>query len=267
MKKVLFCILVFALALLTLTACSGKRTDAVKAVESMIKEIHDISLDSEEAILAAQKAYAVLTVDEKKAVRNYDDLQDAAEELKALKNTFSSYDDMNKVIDKIMDTANSTYTSNDTDFSALIEQGEAIIEQYKDLNKEGKEYVKVTDDLSAAIHTLKESVDRTTASAAEYVKAFNTVNAEKKYTVTGVYCIKQVRDQTEYHIFALTYQDTDGNEHSVFANARCSANTVAETIVNNADTFFAGNAVSEDYNAVKNGNVTIDLETVLKAAK
>ena len=267
MKKVIIVILAVVLAAAMLTSCGGKRTDAVKAVEQMINEIGDVTLDSAEAISAAEKAYAVLSADEKKAVRNYDKLEKAAETLKALQTKFDSYDEMNEVIRQILDAATTTFSSNSTDFSDLIEKGDAIVAQYEELDADGKAYVNVTDELKEALETLKSSVDRTTASAAEYVKAFRSVYAEENYEVTAVYCIKQVRDDTEYHIFALTYKDADGNEKTVYANARCSANTTAQTIADNADSFFASKAVSEDYNAAKNGNVALDLEAVLKLVK
>ncbi len=266
MKKVFTVILVCILAL-TLFAGCGKRTDAVKAVEAQIEAIGEVSLDSESAISAAQSAFAALSDDEKKAVRNYDDLTEAADKLKALQTKFDSYDEMNAAIDSILEAADSTFSADDTDISKLIDQGEAILEQYKELDDEGKEYVKVTDELNAAIDALKAGVDRTTESAAEYVKAFNNLNAEEDFEVTAVYCIRQVRNDTEYHIFALTYKDKDGAETTVYANARCSANTKAAVIEENADAFFAAKAVSEDYNAAENGNVTLDLAAVLEKAK
>ena len=267
MKKVISVILLFALCAALFAGCGGKRTDAVKAVEEQIKAIGEVSLDSAEAISAAQKAYTALSEDEKNAVRNYDDLTAAAEKLRALQTTFRSYDEMNESINAILEAAKSTFSADDTDYSGLIEQGEAIIAQYKDLDAAGKDYVKVNDELSAALETLKAGVDRTVQSAAEYVKAFNELYAEEGYEVTAVYCIKQIRDETEYHIFALTYKDKDGAETTLYSNARCSANTTAKVIVQNADAFFAKKAVSDDYNAAERGNVKLDLDAVLEKAE
>ena len=267
MKKIISVILLFALCVTVFVGCGGKRTDAVKAVEEQIKAIGEVSLDSADAISAAQRAYAVLSEDEKKAVRNYEDLTAAADKLRALQTTFRSYDEMNETINAIQEAAKSTFSADGTDYSKLIEQGEAIIAQYKDLDADGKAYVKVTDELNSAIDTLKAGVDRTTQSAAEYLKAFNELYAEEGYEVTAVYCIKQIRDETEYHIFALTYKDKDGAQTTLYANARCSANTTANVIVQNADAFFAKKAVSDDYNAAERGNVTLDLDAVLEKAK
>ena len=266
MKKILTMLLIFVLSLTLLAGC-GKRTDAVKALEAQIDAIGEVTLDDADAVAAAQSAYAVLSEKEQKAVRNYDKLTEAADKLKALKAKFKSYDEMNEAIDNILEAAESVFTSNDTDFSKLIEQGEAILEQYKDMDEDGKAYVKANEALSEAIDALKAGVDRTTASAAEYVKAFNELYAEENYEVTAVYCIKQVRDETEYHIFALTYKDADGKETTVYANARCSANTTAGIIKENADAFFAAKPVSTDYNAAENGNVTLDLAAVMDKAK
>ena len=266
MKKAFTLILVCVLTLTLLAGC-GKKTEAVKAVEDQIKALGTITLESADAVSEAQSAYAALSEDEKKTVSNYDDLTKAAEALKALQTKMSSYDLMNSVIDSIIEAANSTFSADGTDFSELIAEGEEIIEQYKDLDAEGKAYVKVNDDLKTAIETLKNGVDRTTESAAEYVKAFNSLFSEEAAEVTAVYCIKQVRDETEYHIFALSYKDADGNETTVYANARCSANTTAKVIEQNADAFFAKTPVSTDYNAAENGNVALDLAAVLEKAK
>ena len=173
---------------------------------------------------------------------------------------------MNKVIADVIEAAKTTFSKDGTDFSALIEKGEALLEQYKDLSGADKDYVQMSDEFTAALDALKEAADVTVKAAAEYVKAFNTVYKGKKYEVTGVYCIKQIRDDRAYHIFALTYKNEKGEEGSVFANARCTAETKAETMVKNKDSFFAKESVSSTYNAKENGNVTLELAEVLKLA-
>ena len=50
MKKVLICILVGVMALLTLTSCKGKKTEATKAVENMISDLGEITV-SDTAVL------------------------------------------------------------------------------------------------------------------------------------------------------------------------------------------------------------------------
>ena len=266
MKKVLLAVFVCLLALLTLTACKGKKTEATKAVEAMIAEIGDVTVDSADALAEIQRAYAALSADEKERVKNYDKLQKALETLKAEQNRFASYDEMNDLIADVIEIAGSKYSKDGTDFSGLIERGNALLEQYNDLDEEGKAKVQITDEFKSALEAISEMAEGTEASAAEYVKAFNSVYADKNYEITAVYCIKQLREDTQYHIFALTYKDADGAEHNLYANARCSSNTKAEVIANNADTFFADAAVSETYDAILNGNVTLDLESVLQLA-
>lgn len=267
MKKVLICILVCLMAALTLTSCKGKKTEATKAVEAMISELGEITIDSADELAAIDKAYAALSADEKDRVKNYDKFTKAKQDLKALKTKFKSYDEMNETIRQIIDLASTTFSRDDTDFTDLISKGNAILEQYKQLSKEEKQYVNVTDELEEALKKLSDMVGSTEKSAAEYVKAFNSIYAEENYEVAAVYCIKQLRDETQYHIFALTYKDADGKEHNLYANARCATGTTAEVIEQNKDVFFSETAADYSFNAVFNGNVDLDLETVLKLAK
>lgn len=267
MKKVLICILVCLMAALTLTSCKGKKTDATKAVEAMISELGEITIDSADELKAIEKAYTALSPDEKDRVKNYDKFREAKEELKALQTKFKSYDEMNETIQQIIDLASTTFSRDDADFSDLIAKGNAILEQYKDLSKDEKAYVNVTDEFKDALKALTDMVGSTEKCAAEYVKAFNRIYADQHYELSAVYCIKQLRDDVQYHIFALTYKDADGNEHNLYANARCSDGTTAEVIEQNKDVFFAETAVDYSFNAVFNGNVDLDLEAVLKLAK
>ncbi len=267
MKKVLICILVGVMALLTLTSCKGKKTEATKAVENMISELGEITVDSADALDAIEKAYSALSVDERERVKNYDKYLEAKEEYKQEKNKFKSYDEMNATIAEIIDLAKTERSKDGSDFSDLISKGNAILEQYKNLSKEEKEYVHVTDELKDAIKTLSDMVDGTAKSAAEYVKAFNTVYAEENYEVTAIYCIKMVRESVQYNVFALTYKDADGAEHNVYSRARCTSDVKAEDIAANKDSMFSDTSPDYSLNAVRNGNVELDLATVLKLAK
>ena len=267
MKKILICCLVCLLAVLTLTSCKGKKTEATKAVEEMIKAIGTVTLDSEEQLNEIKKAYTALSADEKNRVKNYDDYQEAVNELKTIQTRFKSYDEMNATIQNVIDTAATSFSEDGVNYTDLIAAGQEILDRYEDMDKEAKENVKVTDEFKTALETLKSIAGDTEAIAAEYVKAFYTVFADEKYEVTNIYCIKQVRDETQYNIFALTYKDAAGNETTLYANARCSNETKAATIAENKESFFAKSAVSDVFNAAENGNVPLDVDAVLKLAK
>ena len=77
MKKYVIAVLVLTLSALLLASCG--KSDAVKQVEALIKQIDSqVGLDDEESILAAQKAYDGLSDEEKEKVGNYKKLESAA---------------------------------------------------------------------------------------------------------------------------------------------------------------------------------------------
>lgn len=71
MKKIIALALVVVLCL-SLSACG--KSEAVKNVEAMIDALGEITIESIDAIRAAEDAYAVLMPEEQKKVKNYDTL-------------------------------------------------------------------------------------------------------------------------------------------------------------------------------------------------
>lgn len=74
MKKIIALALVVVLCL-SLSACG--KSEAVKNVEAMIDALGEITLESIDAIRAAEDAYAVLMPEEQKKVKNYETLTSA----------------------------------------------------------------------------------------------------------------------------------------------------------------------------------------------
>ena len=74
MKKIIVLILVFFLCL-SLSACG--KSEAVKNVEAMIDALGEITIESIDAIRAAEDAYEVLMPEEQKKVKNYETLTSA----------------------------------------------------------------------------------------------------------------------------------------------------------------------------------------------
>ncbi|MBQ2758414.1 MAG: hypothetical protein IJE93_01445, partial [Clostridia bacterium] len=100
-------------------------------------------------------------------------------------------------------------------------------------------------------------------AAKAYIKAFNQVFKGKKYTVTAIYCIKQIRDNgDEYHMFALKYKDKNKKTHTVYSNARFMSSAAYDLIVEKADIFFAEEPASESSDPVKNANLKLDIEAL-----
>lgn len=65
MKKVLSLILVLAICL---SLCACGKSEAAKACEELIAAIGEVSIDSKDAIEAAERAYSALTADEKDSI-------------------------------------------------------------------------------------------------------------------------------------------------------------------------------------------------------
>jgi len=74
MKKILSLILAIVMAL---SLCACGKSEAVKAVEGLIEAIGPVSISSAESIKKAEEAYAALSAEEQKQVKNYDDLEEA----------------------------------------------------------------------------------------------------------------------------------------------------------------------------------------------
>ena len=87
MKKSL-ALLIAIIMLFSLVACGGAesepKNEKAEKVMSLIEDIGTVSLDSENAIVRAEEAYAELSDDDKKEVETYDDLVKAREEYDAL---------------------------------------------------------------------------------------------------------------------------------------------------------------------------------------
>ena len=252
MKKLVFALTVILFALAALCSCG--KTDAVKNVVNGIKDLGDITATSGDAIASCMDAYAILSPDEQSEVGNYKKLEKAKEE----------YDEIvafNERIALILDSANTSF-SDDEDFgvSELITDANAIKSEYKKLSRSRKKTVIGYDEIDAAVEKLQEYQQNAQEPAAVYVKAFLELNPG--VTVTKVGCIKQIRQQKEYHFYALSYTDGE-TEKSVYSTARFSGSDLYDTFIARPDIFYADAPASEDCDALANGNCDIDLDALL----
>lgn len=81
MKRCITMMLVFAMCL---SLCACGKSEAVKNVESLIEAIGGVTVDSEAAVVAAEKAYNSLSEEDKSTVENAFVLESARESLDAL---------------------------------------------------------------------------------------------------------------------------------------------------------------------------------------
>ena len=259
MKKYVFAALILSLTAILLTSCG--KSDAVKRVEALIKDIDShISLDSEESINAAKEAYEKLSDEEKEKVGNHKKLESAVEKYDELAG-------LNDYIAKMIDSAGTSFSKDDFDVSGMLDQYDEMVSRYEGLKDADKEQFADFDKLEDAVAQLKDYDNAAQEAAAAYVKGFMEVYKGKGYTVTKVGCIKQIREDKEYHFFSLTYKDSAGAEHNAYSTARFVGSNVVNTIIARPDIFFADEPATEDTDCLTHGNVTIDVEAAVAAAE
>lgn len=259
MKKIILAAAAVLTSALLFASCG--KSDAVKNTEELIGNIgKKITLDSGSAIEAAKNAYDALSEEDRQDVGNFRKLEKASAE-------YDSIISFNNDWQAILDAADPQYSKGDANMTELLARYEEMKEEYKKMSSARKEMLPGDlTGLDAAVEKLASYADTAANAAAAYVRAFTELNKDKGYTVEKIGCIKQVRNETEYHFFALSYKDKKGEEHSVYSTARYSGTEVAP-ILANPDVFFAKAPVSEDYNALTNGNTDIDTAAVLTAAE
>lgn len=255
MKKYLSVFLVILMTALLFASCG--KSQATKDVQELIKAVGDVSADSGEAISKAQAAYDKLSAEEKEDVKNYDKLEAAVAE-------YADITDFNDAIAEILTAAETSFSSDAFDISAMLKKYEELSAKYEEMNKDRRASVKDFDKLSAACEKLQGYVENAQKAAVQYLKAFLALN--KGADVTAIGCVKQIRNETEYHFFALTYKNAEGGETSVYSTARFSGEAVYDTIIANPEIFFAAAPASEESNALLSGNVEIDLAAAKTAA-
>ena len=248
----------FVFSCVLLFAGCGK-SEGVKTAEKLIDEIGDVSLDSADAIQNAKEAFAKLGSEEKEKVGNYKKLTKADE-------TYirAASDDIAAVVK----ASESSFSDDSFKVSDNLAKINDIKERYNGLKKYQQESIKDFDKLDAAAEKLNGYVENAEKAAVQYVKAFLQTEKGKDATVTAVYCIKQIRNETdEYHFMALTYNGADGSEHDVYSCARFTPDVSVDAIMSHADTFFADSPASASGDAKTNGNVTLNAEEIVAAAK
>lgn len=259
MKKVIAAALSALLCVLLLASC-GKKNPGAAAVDAMIEAIEEITPESGEALAAAREAYDALPEDDQKQVKK----------LRKLEKQEERYADLMEVQDYLTElsaVSESGSYSKSSRISALLEQADEIKDKYKHLPKDLKDQITGIEKIDELLPQVQTYVDNAQIGAIAYVKAFNQVNAGKNYTVTKVYCNKQQgMGGEEMHFFALTYQDADGEEHTVYSAARFAQTVTAEILVSRPETFFGETPPPGENDPVEYGNVTLDTAAILEAA-
>lgn len=136
MKKVSVIILLAAMAL---SVCACGKSSAIKAAEESIKAIGEVSIDSKEAIAAAEQAYNALSDSDKAKVENANELTSAKEnffriQLDSYRNQMSELCDDCEYVTEFVETAWSNLGPSDVmsclNNAKLITNPETTAEEY-----------------------------------------------------------------------------------------------------------------------------------------
>ena len=253
MNKKIISAVILLLCVVFMASCS--KSEAVKNVEAMIESIGTLSAESKKDINDALKAYKALSDEEKEKVANYSELESKKEAL-------DEAEAFNKKITKLAKNKDNSFTDSSDSITDILKDAKELLSESEALSADVKALIS-TDELKSLIEKFEQYIANAEDSAKAYIKAFNEVFKGKKYTVTAIYCIKQIRDNgDEYHMFALKYKDKDKKTHTVYSNARFMSAAAYDLIVEKADIFFADTPASESSDPVKNANLELDLEAL-----
>lgn len=240
---------------ITLYVSDGKEVDRV---ESLIAAIGEVTLDKEEAIDEAEKAFDALKGRQQKRVSNKDLLLEAMIGYDILYFNGKSAE-LSEAIDKSL----TEYGMDSSNIEGLYTE---LSEIYNGADDKTKEQLKGFGELKDKKAALDEALAKSQTAAVSYVRGFLEVNQDKNIKITEISAIVHKSEETVYHLFALRYTE-DGEEKTVYAKARFADAPSLETMLNFADNFYCEEPAAETHDALKYGNVKIDIEKVLSELK
>ncbi len=257
MKKIVSIILCVIMVAVCFTACS--KSEAAKAVMEQIKAIGEITLENENVIIEAEKAYSLLSEEDKKDVKNHDDLV----ELRASFDRLQSYSDK---ADALLKTFDKIFTEYGISYSEVITPYDELTTAYSSSDEAVRaEYDKIFASVKEKYDEYCEVAKAATASAVAYINGFKEINKDKEITVKEIGCIAQISDGTTYYLFSMTYTDATGTDYSVYSTARFAGTPSVQSMLNYKDNFYAEASTSEKTNALKCGNILLDINEINKA--
>lgn len=253
MKKIISVLAVLSAAVFLLSACG--KSEEVKACQDKIDAIGEVSLDKLQLIEDAEKAFALLSGDDKGDVKNRDELTSARTEYDTLK---KFEDDVLALSDKL----DRMLVENGISYKEVTDEYTALKEAIPQEKAEKYSSISVIEEKFEGLDAIKEKAEK---SAVSYVKGFLSVNEGKDVTITEIGCIAQQSDGETYFMFALKY--TEGSEEkSCYAKARYANVPAVESMTAYADNFYSEQPASEKTDALLMNNIIVDLEKILSEA-
>lgn len=253
MKKIITVLLVICLVCIFFTGCS--KSEAAKAVEEQIKAIGEVTIDKGEQIEAAEKAYALLTGEDKGDVKNFDKLTEAKKQWEEIKAVSDRCDELTKKLDTVFTQYGISAEEINEEYNAISE----IVPESE--TAEGGKYA-FFSDVKAKYEEYGKMAEDAIGSACSYVKGFYEVNKDKTLEIEDIGCIAQISNDTQYFLFALKYKE-NGESKTVYSSARFAGTPSVQTMLSYADNFYSVTPASTNTDAFLKGNVILDVQTVL----
>ena len=259
----------------------------VKAVESQIDALGDITLASEDAITEARAAYDALTDAQKAQVSNYEALQKAEEKLAELKEDVAKVKDVESKIDAIGTDitleSKGAIAEARAAYDALTDAQKAQVSNYEALQKAEEEFASLTA-YGTGIYTVDGEDVYYLNGTRQYVTDVAKVNGTWYNLVNGV-VQKKVTVAKNHNGWWYINKDgkVDFNANTVAKNENgwwlirsgkvdFNANTVAKNengwwLIRNGKVDFSANTVAKNENGwwlIRNGKVDFTANTVAK---
>lgn len=254
MKRIITVSLV--VLMISLLLCSCGKSEAAKAVEAKIDAIESIDLTKGDAIEEAENAYAMLPGEEKKDVKNYDELKEIRAEYDKLKAFNEKADEFIKLIDRTFSEYGVAYSEFAELFNSLTEENNECSEKVKE------EYAKIFEPVKTKNDEYNTVCEAAVKSAVSYINGFKKATGIESFVLNQINAIAQKSDGNTYYLFAMTYTDDSGAEKSIYSSARFAGTPSVDSMMSYKDNFYSEIPMSDKTNALKSGNVILDVNEV-----
>ena len=251
MKKIISVVLCVITVMCCFASCG--KSDATKAVEAKINAIGKITLEKGDAISDAEAAFELLSTDEGSDVKNFDILVEARNEYDKLIAYKEKADALIEMYDKVFIEYGITYQAIADELNSLNQNIVPSTHESRD------EYDKIFAEVNKKHEIYTEIASLSLASAEVYVNGFLAYKKSDSISVKEIGCLAQESDGIMYFLFALTYDEGDGVEKKVYSTARFAETPSIETMLRYAQSFYSESPLSENTDALKNGNILIEL--------
>ncbi len=192
------------------TACSALGTavaDKEKAdeVSSLISALGDISLQSEEAIIAARSAYDLLSDGQKGYVTNYNDLTAKEEEIRILKEEKIKADEIISLIDslgEITPEKEETIISLRQSYDLLSEKGKNFVTNIAKLSEAESTLadIKAANEISEMIASIGEVGTEKLSLIRDIREKYDALTDRQKTLVTNLPTLEEAEEILKDHI-------------------------------------------------------------------